>query len=731
MIKRLRWLHWTVFIAVLAIAAVTLLFTTYMVYDDEGYVLYSLHLFSLHGGLYERVYSQYGPFFFLFNQVLHLGGAGLDFNNTSARVITAFYWLATTGLCGAMVWRVTRSHIAATTTSAAVFMHLWAMTNEPSHPGGLIILLVSLAAWTGIAWQDEPPKRWLALGFLAAALCLTKINVGIFLIAGAGAWWAIHLDEDRLGLRLRVWLIGGALALMPLALMRQQLARDWVAIFAVVAGAAGAATALAAGYGATARTRWRDAFWVIAAGLLVALVTAVGVVAQGTSLHGLLEGVLLGPLRHPSVYLAHVNWRPLALPFALASVILASTSVGWLRERAIGAVAVARIAGAAWYTLTWIIVGSVHPHAFALSYALAFVWLFVFPLGSDAATQPARAWLGLLVIPQALHAYPVAGSQIAWGTFLWIPLAAIGAHEAYRWLAARSAGLRRGLAAGAVALLLGVSWRCLQSAQLGLQRVRDSEPLRLPTADALLPPESLATVFRALSRNAVIHGDMLFTTPGMLSFNLWTDLPTPTTLNATHWFTLLTLDQQEAIRAKLEASPRACVIVQRDVLNFIINSGINTETPLMKWLNENYEAAFTLQTYEFWVRKGRKIAAVNTVDVHEAAPGMTPRYQISLILAEPALKDVASVALARLDEDATQIAATWTAKDAQVFVTPLTSAGRDAGPMRQVTFPFAAQGIVRIDVRTDHFPANFRFGYGAVYLRDGQGNKVAETRFVR
>src|SRR4051812_18072615 len=101
MIANLRRLHWLLFGAVLAIAAGSLLFTTFMVYDDEGYVLFSLQNFTRHGGLYEQVYSQYGPFFFLFNQVLHLGGLGLDFTNTTARVLTGFYWLATTGLCGA------------------------------------------------------------------------------------------------------------------------------------------------------------------------------------------------------------------------------------------------------------------------------------------------------------------------------------------------------------------------------------------------------------------------------------------------------------------------------------------------------------------------------------------------------------------------------------------------------------------------------------------------------
>ena len=78
--SRLRWLPLLLLAAVIGLAASSLLFSTFMIYDDEGYVLLSLKTFAEGGGLYERVYSQYGPFFFLFNQLLHL--AGLQFTNT-------------------------------------------------------------------------------------------------------------------------------------------------------------------------------------------------------------------------------------------------------------------------------------------------------------------------------------------------------------------------------------------------------------------------------------------------------------------------------------------------------------------------------------------------------------------------------------------------------------------------------------------------------------------------
>ena len=53
----------------LTVAAAVLLFSTFRP-DDEGYVLLSLRNFSVYGGLYDRVYTQYGPAFFLIDEAI-------------------------------------------------------------------------------------------------------------------------------------------------------------------------------------------------------------------------------------------------------------------------------------------------------------------------------------------------------------------------------------------------------------------------------------------------------------------------------------------------------------------------------------------------------------------------------------------------------------------------------------------------------------------------------------
>ena len=61
----------------LLVAAAGVMFSAFMFYDDEGYVLLSLRNFAEHGGLYRDVYSQYGPFPFVLYYLLHTLGVPL------------------------------------------------------------------------------------------------------------------------------------------------------------------------------------------------------------------------------------------------------------------------------------------------------------------------------------------------------------------------------------------------------------------------------------------------------------------------------------------------------------------------------------------------------------------------------------------------------------------------------------------------------------------------------
>ena len=653
--------------AALGLAGALLLFTTFRTYDDEGYVLFSLAHFARDGGLYTHVYSQYGPFFFLAADAAHRL-FGFDFTNTAGRVITLVHWLGAAMLCGHLVWRHTRSAAWSLFALAATFGHLWQMTSEPMHPGGFIVFAVALAAWGGTLFIARAQPRALAVtcGLLGAALVLTKINVGALLIAGAGAWLLLHTSGPRLT-RPAALLATTALALLPWALMRSLLPEGWVVVFAVIVSLSALGVVLAA---LSSRgelfpvTAWA---WCIGTGLTTLAGVVLAAAVRGTPPAELLEGVLLAPLRHPGVYSFGVRWRPGATAFAVVSLALCVVA---LRSRAhprfAPALAALRLGLAAVAATAWLGWLPLNPLALMMSYGLSCAWLFVLPLSSDETAHRAarlRAWLALLALTQALHAYPVGGSQIGWGTFLFAPLLALGAAEAVAVLRQKIA---RWIAPAALAVAGGIAFALLR---VGSTQWRDSEPLGLPGAEALRLEPALATELRVLTVNATAHCDLLFSLPGMFSFNLWTGLPSPTSANVTHWFNLLSSAQQAKVIAQLAAHPRAGLIVERDVLALVTGAGIPVAGPLRDYLYAHFAPAFAAGSHEFWVRRDRTVAPLGTAGVlYRSAPGTAERVRLELCVT-PSGPDRRVTRIDWLESG--RVRATFTAANARAAFEPL------------------------------------------------------------
>ena len=698
-----------------ALAGCGLMFSTYMMYDDEGYVLFSLKNFVEGGGLYDRVFSQYGPFFFLWNQGLHL--AGHDFSHTSGRLVTLAYWFAATGCCAALVWRWTRSTAATACALAGVFLHLWPLINEPSHPGGLIVLLVTLTAWLGAAWSERPDRLAALVGIAGAALLFTKVNVGVFLLVSAGLWWWLHLTARPALRRGQLALALLAAALLPVALMQSQWRSDGVATFMIVTSAAGVSIVLATRRGASPRTTCSNLKHLALAAAGVAGITVVVTLAQGTTLGGLIEGWLLQPLRFPSAFLAVHTWRPgaalvagvslaTAAWFALKPATLPPRGLAWVR------IVVATLGG-----LTLLVQSQLSSQAFCLSYGLSLAWIFVLPLGpEEKVTQPVRSWLALLLAAQTLHAFPVAGSQISWGTFLWIPLAAVGTWEAAQWLATHEPSGTRWQRLVSPVLVVVFTLRCGEAAWQGWRRMGEGDGLGLRGTAGIQVPERTASALRMITRNAQAHGDVVFSLPGLYSFNLWSGRPAPTSRNATHWFTLLTTEQQEDIRRRLEAAPHAVVIVERELLAFLTARGIATETPLTRWLRQEFVAAFRVDAHEFWVRRNRNIPILGTAELLETASPDLPRYRITLTLESAQLANASRIELRAFTGDTSRLVQTWRAFQAD--------------PTR-TTAEVSTAGATRLHVPTATFPRDLNPDDLYFVVRDAAGNRIAEARMLR
>jgi hypothetical protein len=240
-----------------------------------------------------------------------------------------------------------------------------------------------------------------------------------------------------------------------------------------------------------------------------------------------------------------------------------------------------------------------------MSLSLASAPLFLLPIQPRPEGDPARAariLVALIALGQTLHAYPVAGSQVAWGSFLLLPLLVGGSIEAVDHVARRASLGWKWRTAVATALLCTAGVQAWLFTSEARRRWQGSYRLELPGAESVRPPEPIRLALRVLTANARVHADVLFSRPGMYGFNLWSGLPTPTSRNATHWFWLLTREEQQAIVERLRATPRTAVVSSRTLTEFLDKaSGITIEGPLNDHLDAHYRRLFTLVDYDFLV----------------------------------------------------------------------------------------------------------------------------------
>jgi hypothetical protein len=259
------------------------------------------------------------------------------------------------------------------------------------------------------------------------------------------------------------------------------------------------------------------------------------------------------------------------------------------------------LAGFAWKTKALL---TVYGAGHFVSHALPLAPLFVLPLTAPAGSDRRRlaTWLVVLVaMGQVLHTYPVSGTQTAWGSFLLLAVFSTGLADAAVHLARRLN--RPWLQAAVAAVALGAAgWQAKLLTVQAWSRWTASDPLGLPGAESLRPPENVRYALRILGANAGLHADLLFSRPGMFSFNLWTDLPAPTWRNATHWFWLLNDADQQAILHRLQAEPRSVVISSRPLVDFLDQKIHLTITgPLNEFIQRHYRTLFTVTGYDFLV----------------------------------------------------------------------------------------------------------------------------------
>lgn len=590
--------------------------TTFRRYDDEGYMLIQLKHFSEGHAWFDQVYSQYGPGYAVLGTFL-LKLTGLGVSHDAGRVVTTAIWVGVPLLLGFWVWRWTRSWLLGLAAEGCVYLCLWQMVDEPMHPGGMLALGLSLGAISVCELQGKG-SRWamLVAGIWGGLLAAIKINVGFFWVLGIAVWWG--LSQPVVAIRRITF---GVAVLVPLALVRPLADQPeflWFGVLFSLGAALAASSVLIHSAGLSAgRADWGVPLQV-AAGFFLSLSLMWGAaLLGGSSLEQLLQGSILQPMQHPGVFRIHFYWQTVS-PWLLAAVILAGSwsIIRWSRIPVVppwvgGLSLCAILIWAIWWPMVVPGLPQGWPLPFRLlALATASAWVFFRLAGphppplrgqSEAGPLHLLGWLGFW---QGMHAFPVAGSQVGWGVFLavsaWcIVLAKSGS---FWGLGDRWKPIPRVFAL----VLLSALVPRLSDLSSVAERYYNHRKTNLVGASTIRFGPRNAAVYSVISSHCRQYGTVVASLPGLFSFNLWTERPTPTLRNVTHWFNLLSSREQQDLRDALLSDPGALVLLDRGHLDLLSAMGIETANPLSETLGDAFEPALDLGEMTLFVRRGRQ-----------------------------------------------------------------------------------------------------------------------------
>ena len=548
---------------VLSIAFFPAFFKPVTNYDDEGSFLLAIRQFMHHGSLYDHTHGTYGPFYFSLSALL-FRLTGHDPTLTSGRLIVLSFTGLSSGICAAAVWRVTRSLPFALLVQVGVYIVLIPVAGtEPMHPGSLIVLGLSVLAYAFASYaMKQGTAALVVIGATVGALAMMKINVG--LLAAAAVMVAFVVGNSQWPKIVRV-LVGAAAVGLPFLITMQRLYQvDTTNLAAIVS------VGLLATYASLSADTIaipRRAVWVIIVSAVGAVaVSSVWPLATGTSPGALFHGVVIQPLGQADhLQRSHVVGFD-QLSFVLTALAVYAVFVYRYTDRA----------------TRW-------ARSWQLDAAFGVAGLLVFGLGINGgfggwlpaiALLPALALLSdappeirlviRLLVPlailQLLHAYPVAGSQVAWSrVIVCVPCVVTMAAAANRFSSWRLVGPSvRALAVGSIAVTVVAAvgfWPLSQWHQYN-----DHVALGLPgTRLVRVPPHQFDTLHR-LTKVVKRDCDTFYSAPGFDSLYIYTGLPNPTGLLADGPGVLNGKEQRElvgqleALRAK---GQRVCIV--RDV----------------------------------------------------------------------------------------------------------------------------------------------------------------------
>ena len=484
-----------------------------------------------------------------------------------------------------------------------------AIANEPGHPQETVLMLLCLALWTvSLAIGRFSQKHVLLIGGLVGgALLLTKINIGMFFCLSCALIPLCAAPKSRWDGAIRLVLAGSVLTIPFLIMRRHAFSGAFnysslatVSIFQV----------LSANFqfgGKLPFKRTWTGLYLLGIAIIMAI-TLIPVFLMGTTIRGLITGLVVNPVRFSSQYfnLSQVPTAGIVAALVMAALgityLFSNTMLGLSTAETQKALAVLKIGfGLYGICLTLQASGPVT----LLTFIPGALWLL--PAGfndREYATRSkiVRLFLMNLAAFQILQAYPVAGSQAIWATFPLLLTCYFLLHDGWASFAEThefrpelpEMGRIAVVATSSMAMLLVF---CDNLPDL-ISRFRLSSRLMLPGASLLHIAAPLKTRYEYLTSNIRARCDTLATMPGLGSLNVWSGVAPPTGWNVTAWVVLIDNEKQQAVVEKLRQSSRPCAVACEGCLNWWLRGQDISGEPLVRYIRSELVPFTSVEGFE-------------------------------------------------------------------------------------------------------------------------------------
>lgn len=595
------------------------MFTVFAHYDDEGYMLVALDSFIRQGGLYDNVFTQYGPFYFeAWGALFSLFGIPVTHDN--GRLVTMAAWLVTSLVVGLSMARITGSVILGLIAQVLVFASIGTLINEPMHPGGLICLLLAAIIAISCLMRNKVSVGTAALlGGAVAALIMVKVNVGLFALAALMLVCVATYTPlaDRRWLRLVVEI---GFVVLPVVLMAGKLGEPWARQYAVHVLVASLALVMVLRTRQVERRSAEELWWMLGGLLAVGFVCCLALLGSGTSINGLVDGLIRQPLRQSDAFSLSLGLSKKIYVLDLCALVAAFAY--WYATRG-----GRRPLSAAWIgggSLLSVLIGvqmALSPIGRTVPFEatslpgyqlslLAFAWIaLVLPGGpTGRATAFSRLLLPALAVMQALHAFPVAGSQVQWSAFLLAPVGILCVAGGVRGLSYSLSDLRERRAVAAVAavvavLLVGhVANETLRKPLEDARAAYDSRvSLNLPGARDVRLDSTEVALYQQITTTINENCSSFVMLPGMDSFYFWTEHKPPTGYNATGWPTLFDDAHQRRVIQDVDQISGLCLL-EHESLALGWGAGEIPDGPLVAFMRREFQPLVEIGDYRLLKR---------------------------------------------------------------------------------------------------------------------------------